>query len=76
VHDRENKSRLNQRENSMTTMAEPTTELNLDAFHALPALAGSLDIREVFQHLSAVASRIVPHDEANLDVLKGQNPCK
>jgi len=53
----------------MTTMAEPgTTDLiQLDAFHALlPALAGSLDIRDVFQHLSAVASRIVPHDEANL----------
>src|SRR5216684_6682040 len=53
----------------MTTMAEPATTdlLQLEAFHALlPALAGSLDIREVFQHLSAVASRIVPHDEANL----------
>ncbi len=53
----------------MTPMAEPaTTDLNqLDAFHTLlPALAGALDIRDVFQHLSAVASRIVPHDEANL----------
>ena len=53
----------------MTTMAEPaTTDLSqLDAFHALlPALAGALDVRDVFQHLSAVASRIVPHDEANL----------
>jgi transcriptional regulator with PAS, ATPase and Fis domain len=58
----------------MTTMAEPSatdpsaTDPNqLDAFHALlPALAGALDIRDVFQHLSAVASRIVPHDEANL----------
>src|SRR5712692_5548694 len=53
----------------MTTMAEPATTdlIQLDAFHALlPALAGSLDIRDVFQHLSAVASRIVPHDEANL----------
>jgi transcriptional regulator with GAF, ATPase, and Fis domain len=58
-----------QRGTIMTTMAEPaTTDLNhLDAFHALlPALAGALDVREVFQHLSAVASRIVPHDEANL----------
>ena len=54
---------------TVTTMAEPaTTHLSqLDAFHALlPALAGSLDIRDVFQHLSTVASRIVPHDEANL----------
>ncbi len=53
----------------MTTMAEPaTTDLNqLDAFQvSLPALAGALDVRDVFQHLSAVASRIVPHDEANL----------
>jgi transcriptional regulator with GAF, ATPase, and Fis domain len=50
-------------------MAEPaTTDLDqLDAFHALlPALAGALDIRDVFRQLSAVASRIVPHDEANL----------
>ena len=50
-------------------MAEPATaDLNqLDAFHALlPELARALDVREVFQHLSAVAARIVPHDEANL----------
>jgi two-component system response regulator FlrC len=53
----------------MTTMAEPATTdlIQLDAFDALlPALADSLDIRDVFQHLSAVISRIVPHDEANL----------
>ena len=53
----------------MTMMAEPaTTDLTqLDAFHALlPALASALDIRDVFQQLSAVASQIVPHDEANL----------
>src|SRR5258705_13988839 len=52
----------------MTTMAEPASDLHqLDAFHALlPALAGTLDIRDVFQQLSAAASRIVPHDEANL----------
>ena len=41
----------------------------LDAFHALlPALAQALDVRDVFQQLSAVASRIVPHDEANLAI--------
>jgi transcriptional regulator with GAF, ATPase, and Fis domain len=54
---------------SMLTMAEPAMIdlTHLEAFNALlPALAGSLDIREVFQHLSEVASRIVPHDEANL----------
>jgi transcriptional regulator with GAF, ATPase, and Fis domain len=53
----------------MATMVEQTTTdlSQLDAFHALlPALARALDIREVFQHLSALASRIVPHDEANL----------
>jgi hypothetical protein len=44
--------------------------IQLDAFHArLPALANSLDIRDVLQHLSEVASRIVPHDEANLLLL-------
>src|SRR5260370_15158935 len=55
----------------MMTMAEPATTdfIHLEGFHALlPALAGSLDIRDVFQHLSEVASRIVPHDEANLMV--------
>ena len=53
----------------MVAMAEPVTVdlTQLDAFHdLLPALAGSLDIRDVFQRLSEVASRIVPHDEANL----------
>jgi transcriptional regulator with GAF, ATPase, and Fis domain len=42
----------------------------LEAFHELlPTLARALDVREVFQHLSAVAARIVPHDEANLALL-------
>src|SRR5713226_4058176 len=42
----------------------------LEAFHdLLPALARALDIRDIFQHLSEVASRIVPHDEANLALL-------
>jgi two-component system NtrC family response regulator len=61
----------------MTTTAEPATAAltQLDAFHALlPALAGSLDIRDVFQHLSAVASRIVPHDEANLALASDDGP--
>ncbi len=41
--------------------------IQFDAFHdLLPALAGSLDIGDVFQHLSAVASRILPHDKGNL----------
>src|SRR5713226_8475531 len=43
---------------------------DLSAFHdLLPALARALDVRDIFQHLSTVASRIVPHDEANLALL-------
>src|SRR5437762_14350530 len=39
----------------------------LNAFHdLLPALARGLDVRDIFKHLSAAASRIVKHDEANL----------
>src|SRR5436190_11257429 len=42
----------------------------LEAFHdLLPAMARALDVRDIFKHLSAVASRIVPHDEANLALL-------
>jgi transcriptional regulator with GAF, ATPase, and Fis domain len=41
-----------------------------EAFHdLLPTLARALDVREVFQHLSAVAARILPHDEADLALL-------
>jgi transcriptional regulator with GAF, ATPase, and Fis domain len=53
----------------MTMIVEhDTIDLDqLDTFHALlPALAQALDVRDVFQHLSAIASRIVPHEEANL----------
>src|SRR5262245_18444076 len=35
----------------------------------LPALAATLDVREMFQQLTRVAARIVPHDEANLALL-------
>jgi transcriptional regulator with GAF, ATPase, and Fis domain len=35
----------------------------------LPTLARGLDVRDIFQQLSVVASRIVPHDEANLAIL-------
>ena len=55
-----------------TTIVEdgPGETAVLDAFHdLLPTLARALDVREVFQHLSTVAARIVPHDEANLAVL-------
>src|SRR5204863_9541322 len=45
----------------------PTGAERLDAFHdLLPTLARALDVRDVFRHLSEVADRIVPHDEANL----------
>src|SRR6266853_873604 len=53
----------------MSTMLDvQTTEAtHLDAFHdLLPTLARALDVRDVFRHLSTVAARIVPHDEANL----------
>jgi hypothetical protein len=50
----------------MLDVAPPETA-DLDAFHdLLPTLARALDVRDVFRHLSAVADRIVPHDEANL----------
>ena len=42
----------------------------VDPFHdLLPTLARGLDVRDIFQQLSIVASRIVPHDEANLAAL-------
>ncbi|MBI3401065.1 MAG: sigma 54-interacting transcriptional regulator [Acidobacteria bacterium] len=53
----------------MTPIAEPIPNdvEQLDAFHdLLPTLARALDVRDIFQHLSTVAARIVPHDEANL----------
>jgi transcriptional regulator with GAF, ATPase, and Fis domain len=56
----------------MTISAEPAgyDVEHLDAFHdLLPALARALDVRDIFKHLSTVASRIVPHDEANLALL-------
>ncbi len=38
-----------------------------DAFHQLlSTLASALDVRDVFQRLSTVAARIIPHDEASL----------
>jgi GAF domain-containing protein len=38
-----------------------------DVFHELLlTLAAAVDIRDVFQRLSTIASRILPHDEANL----------
>ncbi len=43
---------------------------DLDAFHELlSTLALALDVRQVFQRLSAIGARIVPHDEANLALL-------
>src|SRR5262245_54229421 len=50
--------------------AEPSgydVEQQLSAFHdLLPTLARALDVRDIFQHFSTTAGRIVPHDEANL----------
>src|SRR5438093_13316899 len=48
-----------------TPVVDPT-----ETFHELlSTLAGALDIREVFQRLSAVAARMIPHDEADLALL-------
>src|SRR5262249_38072435 len=48
----------------------PTAPYQTDTFHELlSTLASALDVRDVFRRLSAVAARIVPHDEANLALL-------
>jgi transcriptional regulator with GAF, ATPase, and Fis domain len=50
----------------MMPSAEPAFDES-DAFHELlPTLASGLDVRDIFQQLSAVAARIVAHDEATL----------
>jgi transcriptional regulator with GAF, ATPase, and Fis domain len=56
----------------MTISAAPMDEYidQLEAFHdLLPTLARGLDVRDIFEHLSVAASRIVAHDEANLALL-------
>jgi transcriptional regulator with GAF, ATPase, and Fis domain len=51
----------------MSVEPAPSDVDQLDAFHELlPTLARALDVRDIFQRLSTIASRIVPHDEANL----------
>jgi two-component system response regulator AtoC len=48
----------------------PSATDRADAFHELlSTLARALDVREVFQRLSAAVARIIPHDEANLALL-------
>ena len=48
----------------------PSTAEHAGTFQELlSTLAGALDLREIFQRLSAVAARIIPHDEANLALL-------
>jgi transcriptional regulator with GAF, ATPase, and Fis domain len=50
--------------------ASPSAADHADTFHQLLfTLAGALDVREIFRRLSAVAGRIIPHDEANLALL-------
>src|SRR5712691_10104154 len=49
---------------------EPENAGRMDVFHELlSTLAGVLDIRDVFQRLSAVAARVIPHDEADLALI-------
>ena len=53
----------------MTTVAETAPEelRRLDEFHnLLPTLSQALDVREIFTQVSAIAARVIPHDEANL----------
>ncbi|MET1084357.1 MAG: sigma 54-interacting transcriptional regulator [Burkholderiales bacterium] len=40
--------------------------MELGTDELLAALARRLDIRDLFRHLSAIAARVVPHDEAHL----------
>src|SRR5881628_2339163 len=55
---------------TMTADYAPPDIQRLEAFQELlPTLARALDVRDIFQHLSEVSSRIVPHDEANLALL-------
>src|SRR5256885_16902954 len=55
---------------TMTADYAPPDVQRLEAFQdLLPAMARALDVRDIFQHLSDVASRIVAHDEANLALL-------
>jgi transcriptional regulator with GAF, ATPase, and Fis domain len=53
----------------MITAADTAPEelRRLDIFHnLLPTLSRALDVREVFTQVSAIAARVIPHDEANL----------
>ncbi len=53
----------------MTELDAPAS-VHADTFHELlSTLAGALDVRDIFQRLSGVAARIIPHDEANLALL-------
>jgi len=56
------------------------TDLDLQHLEAfddlLPVLAEGLDIREVFGHISEIATRIVPHDEANLILISSDGSRK
>jgi transcriptional regulator with GAF, ATPase, and Fis domain len=55
---------------SSATLEYGTEDEVIDAFHELlTPLAGALDVRDVFQRLSAVATRIIAHDEADLALL-------
>jgi transcriptional regulator with GAF, ATPase, and Fis domain len=53
----------------MITVADTAQEelRRLEAFHdLLPTLSRALDVREVFTQLSAIAARVIPHDESDL----------
>ncbi len=45
----------------------PDETRRLEAFHdLLPTLSRALDVRDVFTQLSAIAARVIPHDDADL----------
>jgi two-component system response regulator AtoC len=49
---------------------EDTTRRRLEALdELLPALTGVLDIREVFERMSAIARNVIPHDALSLPLL-------
>src|SRR5215475_8659535 len=53
----------------MTTVVDSAPEelRRLDEFHnLLPTLSQALDVRDIFTQVSAIAARVIPHDEANL----------
>ena len=57
-------------EQSKRTAALQEREANLEMLDGLlSTLAGALDIRDVFEHISAIAAKVLPHDMCALPLL-------